>query len=67
MSVLEIQGLNQFYGDVSTCGMWSRATGSCTVQVGRNGVGKTNLLKAVRGLIAIRSGSIHYAGQELAG
>jgi len=67
--VLQIQGLNQFYGESHT--LWDvnldLQSGSCTVLMGRNGVGKTSLLKAVMGLIPVRSGSILFDGQELAG
>ena len=67
--MLEIQGLNQFYGESHT--LWdvnlTLQAGSCTVLMGRNGVGKTSLLKSVMGLIAVRSGSIRFAGKELAG
>ena len=67
--MLEIQRLNQFYGESHT--LWdvnlSLQDGSCTVLMGRNGVGKTSLLKSVMGLIAVRSGSICFAGKELAG
>ena len=67
--MLEIQKLNQFYGESHT--LWdvnlSLQDGSCTVLMGRNGVGKTSLLKSVMGLIAVRSGSIRFAGKELAG
>ncbi len=37
-----------------------------TCVMGRNGVGKTTLMKAIMGLLAIRSGSVVIDGQELA-
>jgi len=58
--MLTIQGLNQYYGgshilrDVSI----TAKTGECTVILGRNGVGKTTLLKCLMGQLPIKSGSI---------
>jgi urea transport system ATP-binding protein len=67
--MLEIQGLNQYYGESHT--LWDVgfeiAQGSCTCLMGRNGVGKTTLLKTVMGLLPARSGNIRFAGEELAG
>ena len=64
--MIEIKGLNQFYGGSHT--LWdiqmSVPTGSCTVLMGRNGMGKTTLLKCIMGLLPA-SGSILYDGQEL--
>ncbi len=67
--MLEISGLNQFYGGSHILwDLWlSVPEGSCTCIVGRNGVGKTTLLKAVMGLLPIRSGSIVFEGRELSG
>ncbi len=41
--------------------------GTCTVVMGRNGVGKTTLLKSIMGLVPVRSGSISFGGRELVG
>lgn len=69
MSVLKIEGLNQYYGESHT--LWDVdlhvPAGGCTVLMGRNGVGKTTLLKAVMGLLPARSGSILFDGEELRG
>ncbi|MDN3517856.1 ATP-binding cassette domain-containing protein [Aquisalimonas lutea] len=35
--------------------------------IGSNGAGKTTLIRAVMGLLPVRSGSIRFAGEELAG
>ncbi len=65
--MLTVKGLNQYYSeshilrDVDL----TVPTGSCTCLMGRNGVGKTTLLKAIMGLVRIRSGHIEYAGQTL--
>ncbi len=66
--MLEIKGLNQFYGESHT--LWDLdltvPEGACTCLMGRNGVGKTTLLKCVMGLLQARSGELAFAGQDLA-
>lgn len=65
--MLAIQGINQYYGESHT--LWDinlrLSPGTCTVVMGRNGVGKTSLLKAVMGLVPIQSGEIHFDGVDL--
>ena len=65
--MLAITGLNQFYGGSHT--LWDIdfdvPTGSCTCLMGRNGMGKTTLLKCVMGLLPVASGEITYAGKNL--
>ena len=65
--MLEIKNLNQFYGGSHT--LWdidmSVPTGSCTCLMGRNGMGKTTLLKCIMGLLPARSGEILFDGQNL--
>ncbi len=39
--------------------------GKVTVLLGRNGVGKTTLLKSLMGLVAIKTGSIEFDGQPI--
>jgi urea transport system ATP-binding protein len=41
------------------------AEGACTVVLGRNGVGKTTLLKCLVGLLPVKGGEIVLAGQPL--
>ena len=41
------------------------APGKVTVLLGRNGVGKTTLLKSLMGLVPIKSGSITFDGQPI--
>ena len=43
------------------------AAGQCTTLLGRNGVGKTTLLKCLMGLLPVTSGSISFDGVELTG
>jgi urea transport system ATP-binding protein len=67
--MLEISSLNQYYGGSHT--LWdaqiSVPAGGCVCLMGRNGVGKTTLLKSIMGLLPITSGSIKLDGKELAG
>jgi urea transport system ATP-binding protein len=67
MSVLAIQSLNQFYGGSHT--LWdvdlTVPAGSRMCLMGRNGMGKTTLLKCVMGLQAARSGGISFEGNDL--
>ena len=67
--MLKVQKLNQFYGESHT--LWdvnlNVLPGTCTCPMGRNGVGKTTLLKAVMGLLPVNSGSICMEGNEIAG
>ena len=65
--MLKVENLNQFYGESHT--LWdvnlNVLTGSCTCLMGRNGVGKTTLLKSIMGLLPVESGSINLDGDEL--
>jgi urea transport system ATP-binding protein len=67
MSVLAIKALNQFYGGSHT--LWDVdleiPAGSRMCLMGRNGMGKTTLLKCIMGLQAISSGGIHFEGTDL--
>lgn len=65
--MLEIKTLNQFYGGSHT--LWDVdlhvPQGSRMCLMGRNGMGKTTLLKCVMGLQAARSGSVMFDGTDL--
>jgi urea transport system ATP-binding protein len=67
MSLLTITALNQSYGGSRT--LWdvdvTVPEGSRTCLMGRNGMGKTTLLKCVMGLLRAESGSITFSGTEL--
>jgi len=67
--VLKIEKLNQFYGESHT--LWDVdldvVQGTCTCLMGRNGVGKTTLLKSIMGLLPVSAGSIFFEGNELVG
>ena len=65
--MLQIEKINQFYGESHT--LWDVdmdiSQGSCVCLMGRNGVGKTTLLRSIMGLQKLRSGSIRFDGIEL--
>jgi urea transport system ATP-binding protein len=67
--MIEITGLNQFYGGSHI--LWdvnlSVPAGSCTVLMGRNGMGKTTLLRCLMGLVPAASGSIRCGEVDLTG
>jgi urea transport system ATP-binding protein len=66
MALLEVRKLNQYYGESHT--LWDLELevpeGECVVVMGRNGVGKTTLMRAIMGLLP-SSGSIKFAGKEV--
>ena len=65
--MLEVKDVNQFYGgshilrDVS----FKAPIGQCSVVLGRNGVGKTTLLKCLMGILPIKSGQILLDGKDI--
>jgi urea transport system ATP-binding protein len=65
--ILDVRDLNVYYGeshilrDVDL----SVAPGKMVCLIGRNGVGKTTLLKTIMGLLAPRNGEIYLEGQEI--
>jgi urea transport system ATP-binding protein len=67
MSALTVKALNQFYGSSHT--LWDvdltvpRAARMCLL--GRNGMGKTTLLKCIIGLVPASSGEIAFDGMDL--
>jgi urea transport system ATP-binding protein len=65
--MLDVENLNQFYGGSHT--LWnvglSVPEGSCTCLMGRNGMGKTTLLRCIMGLLPVATGSILFRGRAL--
>lgn len=65
--MLKVERINQYYGQSHT--LWDLdldvPEGQCTVLMGRNGVGKTTLLKCIMGLLPVRDGAVHYADHDL--
>ena len=66
-TILDLKSVNQFYGGSHI--LWDVALavekGSCTCLMGRNGMGKTTLLKCVMGLLPIASGEMIFQGNNL--
>ena len=66
-SILNVSNINQYYGgshilrDVSL----TAELGKVTTLLGRNGVGKTTLLKSLMGLVPIRAGVISFDGNPI--
>jgi urea transport system ATP-binding protein len=67
--MLSIENVNQLYGGTQI--LWdvnmAIRPGTRTCIMGRNGVGKTTLLKCIMGLLPIRSGHIRFGDTELSG
>jgi urea transport system ATP-binding protein len=65
--VLNLESINQYYGESHT--LWdiemNVKEGECTCLMGRNGVGKTTLLKCIMGLLPVREGIIRYLDNDL--
>ena len=65
--MLSVTALNQYYGgshilrDVS----FELPTGKVTALLGRNGVGKTTLLRTLMGLVRSESGKVMFDGRDL--
>jgi urea transport system ATP-binding protein len=65
--MLNVRGLNQYYGgshilrDVS----FELPAGKVTTLLGRNGVGKTTLLRALMGLVPVKSGTILFEDKDM--
>ena len=65
--ILQVKDINQYYGGSHILrGVSLEARlGKVTVLLGRNGVGKTTLLKSLMGLVPIRSGSIEFDAKQI--
>ena len=69
MRVLTVEGVEAGYGEsmvVRNVGFTLRP-GRVTCLMGRNGVGKSTLLKTIMGIVKAKKGSIRLEGRELAG
>ena len=67
MTVLDIDALNVYYGESHILRNvdLSVQPGQMVCLIGRNGVGKTTLLKTIIGLLQQRSGSVRFEAKEL--
>jgi len=65
--MLNVEAVNQYYGGSHILrGLdFEAKVGEVTVILGRNGVGKTTLLKSLMGLVPIKSGAIKLDGQVI--
>jgi urea transport system ATP-binding protein len=66
--VLSVHGVNQYYGGshiLRDVGFDARL-GEVTVVLGRNGVGKTTLLKSLMGVVPVKTGRVVLDGHDIA-
>jgi urea transport system ATP-binding protein len=65
--ILNVENIQQYYGGSHILrGVSLEARlGKITVLLGRNGVGKTTLLKSLMGLVPIKQGSVRFNGQQI--
>ena len=66
-ALLEVQGIEQYYGGSHILRKVSleARVGEVTVVLGRNGVGKTTLLKSLMGVVPVRSGRVLFDGDDV--
>ncbi len=65
--MLKVEGVNQYYGGshiLRNVGFEAKP-GEVTVILGRNGVGKTTLLKSLMGVVPVKTGSILLDGEPI--
>ena len=65
--MLKVEGVNQYYGGshILRNVEFEAKLGEVTVILGRNGVGKTTLLKSLMGVVAVKTGSITLDGGDI--
>jgi urea transport system ATP-binding protein len=65
--MLQVEHLNQFYGSSQTLRdvSFQVPTGAVTTLLGRNGVGKTTLLKCIMGVLPAKSGRVVMDGEDV--
>lgn len=65
--MLQIKNINQYYGQSHI--LWDLSLnlkeGTCGCLIGRNGVGKTTLLKCITGILPVRDGLIEFNGHNI--
>ena len=67
--MLKVDNISLYYGAARRCAAcrFRREPGKVTCVLGRNGVGKTSLLRAMVGQYPIASGSITFDGADISG
>lgn len=65
--MLEVKDINQYYGAAHILRgvSLSLEKGQCLALLGRNGVGKTTLLKCLMGVLPVASGDIRFNGADI--
>jgi len=65
--MLQVEHLNQYYGSSHTLRGVSLAVekGQCMALLGRNGVGKTTLLKCLMGVLPVARGTVTWDGRDI--
>ena len=65
--MLTVEGLNQYYGGSHILRSldFEAKLGEVTVVLGRNGVGKTTLLKSLMGVVPVKTGRVALDGQDI--
>ena len=65
--MLQVEQLNQYYGSSHTLRGVSLAVekGQCMALLGRNGVGKTTLLKCLMGVLPVARGTVTWDGRDI--
>ena len=65
--MLKVEGIHQYYGGSHILrGIdFEAKLGEVTVVLGRNGVGKTTLLKSLMGVVPVKTGSIRLDGRDI--
>jgi branched-chain amino acid transport system ATP-binding protein len=67
-ALLDVASVDAYYGDSHVLQGCSLSIGrECVAVLGRNGMGKTTLLRAIMGLTPPRAGSIRFRGEEVTG
>jgi urea transport system ATP-binding protein len=67
MTMLQVEGINQYYGGshILRNVALDAEPGKVTVILGRNGVGKTTLLKSLMGLVPVKTGTVRLDGHDM--
>lgn len=65
--MLRVENLNQYYGGshILRNVSFDAPTGQVTTLLGRNGVGKTTLLKCLMGQVPAKTGSVRFEGKDI--